>query len=173
MHFAKPTAPARRASAARVVGVWNWDIQHNLVYCGTEFADYFAVDAARASRGAPIEEFLAAIHPDDLPRVSTAIRDAIAGSAGFSEVYRLATRSRGQRTILATGMAHRDAAGKPAFFTGLATDIAGSDARLPVDLLAEISLLSDRVTALKSRLVSYLFQALQDEIERLNEKNGE
>lgn len=170
MRIGKQTASTGQPPPARVVGAWNWDIQRNLFYCGAELADYFAVNASRAARGAPIEEFLAAIHPDDVTRVSAAIRDAIATDGRFSQSCRLATRSFGERVVRATGLPHRDPAGRPAFFIGFMTDIGGQEVDLPVDLLADIGLLRDRVSALKSRLVSYLFQALQDEVECLRER---
>jgi len=157
-----------------MVGAWNWDIQHNLVYCSAEFADYFSVDALRAASGAPIEDFLSAIHPDDIAHVSSAIRDAIATGAAYSEVYRLSTRSFGERTVRATGVSHRDRSGRPVFFTGFVADIAASNTRSPVDLLTELNLLRGSVLALKSHTLTYLFQALLDEVKGLadREKRG-
>jgi len=89
--------------AARSVGTWDWSVDDDLVVSDAGFARLYGVDLGRASRGAPISEFFANIHPDDRPRVTAQIDKAVETSAPFSAEYRLVQPDGSFRWVAAEG----------------------------------------------------------------------
>jgi len=111
------------ALAAGVVGTWDWHVAENKVFANERFARIYGVDPHEATRGAPVESFVKAIHPDDRERVRLRIEAAVATGGDFSEEYRLVQRDGTIRWVLARGRCYHDAAGRPTRFPGVATDI--------------------------------------------------
>jgi PAS domain S-box-containing protein len=131
------TEQALRASEERVqlalgaaggVGTWNWDIPANRVYADQRFAALYGVDPARAAVGAPIEDFLAAIHPDDLVAVTQAIERVLAAGGEFAEEYRLVQTDGAVRWVFARGRCYLDADGQPSRYPGVLIDITDQKA---------------------------------------------
>ncbi|WP_245158183.1 MULTISPECIES: PAS domain-containing protein [unclassified Brevundimonas] len=115
---------ARRALAAvNSVGAWEWDIKSDRITADAAFAALYGMDAAQAAVGAPLEAFTAAIHPEDLDRVSAEIASAVAGAGDFVSEYRVIPGPDQMRWVLARGEVYRDQAGEPAYFPGLVIDI--------------------------------------------------
>ncbi|MDB5457639.1 MAG: histidine kinase, partial [Caulobacter sp.] len=109
--------------AAGGVGTWNWDVPSNRIYADQRFALLFGVDPARAALGAPVDDFLAAIHPDDLDRVTEAIERVLAAGGAFAEEYRLVQANGEVRWVFARGHCYLDAAGRPQRYPGVLVDI--------------------------------------------------
>src|SRR5262249_4710390 len=83
----------------------------------------FAWTAAAANKP-PWETAAVQIHPDDAGRVAEAIRRYLAGeTAEYETEARFLCRDGSYRTMLARGMAVRDATGKPVRFVGTLLDI--------------------------------------------------
>jgi PAS domain-containing protein len=83
----------------------------------------YGLEPARAAAGAPIAEFFAGIHPEDLPRVQAEIDDAIRSGGVFTSVYRLTDGTGMVRHVVAQGRGIFDAAGKCIRFPGVSFDI--------------------------------------------------
>jgi len=120
--------PQRSAKPPRiysdtVIGVWDWDIVEDRLYADANVAHYFALPPDEAMQGAPIERYKAAIHPDDLQRVSRLIEQVLKTGGEYSAEYRLLGRNETLRWVLARGRVQRDASGKPVRFPGALIDI--------------------------------------------------
>jgi len=93
------------------------------VVADARFAQLYGVDPAKASAGAPIAEFFARIHPDDLPEVQTQIAAALETGETFSAEYRLLQPDQTVQWVVAEGRCVFDAAGRPQHFPGVTFDI--------------------------------------------------
>jgi PAS domain S-box-containing protein len=106
-------------------GTWTWDIPANQVVADRNLARLFEVSESDAA-GAPIERYLAAIHPEDLGRVQDSIRASLEGSTDPYECeYRVMRTDGGIRWVIARGNVERDAEGKPVALPGIVIDITG------------------------------------------------
>ena len=56
-------------SAGNSIGTWDWDVAADRVVADARFAFLYNVDPEFAKAGAPIAEFFASVHPDDIERV--------------------------------------------------------------------------------------------------------
>jgi len=56
-------------SAGRGIGTWDRDVVNDRVVADERFARLYGVTPERARGGAPIAEFFAGLHPDDVARV--------------------------------------------------------------------------------------------------------
>ncbi|MES2184031.1 MAG: PAS domain-containing protein [Pseudomonadota bacterium] len=106
-----------------MVGIWDWDLQAGLLYADARFARFYGVDPARAEAGAPLEEYVRGIHPDDMPRVEAEIAELLAGVASYACDYRVRQSDGNYRWVAARGKLVRDDQGAPARFPGAAWDI--------------------------------------------------
>ena len=70
-----------------------------------------------------LRTFMDAIHPDDQPRVKSALRQAIADRTTFDEECRIVRADGELRWIAGKGRAEYDAAGEPVRMMGVALDI--------------------------------------------------
>ncbi|MBE9607015.1 PAS domain-containing protein [Acetobacteraceae bacterium H6797] len=104
------------------LGAWDWDVERDTVVSDARFARMYGVDPAKAAEGVPMSEFFRCIHPQDLPRIKSAIRHSIETGEGFAEDYRLVLGER-EIWIAARGQPHYDEAGKPIRFPGVSFDI--------------------------------------------------
>jgi len=111
------------ALAAGVVGTWDWHVADNRVFANERFARIYGVDPSEAMHGAPVEDYVKAIHPDDVERVRLRIEESVATGCDFSEEYRLVQSDGTIRWVLARGRCYHDVDGKPTRFPGAATDI--------------------------------------------------
>ena len=83
----------------------------------------YSVDATRAAKGAPVGEFLRAVHADDREEVARSMRVALASAGELSVEYRLVTDAAGTRWLLARGGCYHDDRGRPLRFPGIVMDI--------------------------------------------------
>lgn len=105
------------------VGTWDWVLPADRVYANARFAELFAVPPERAAAGAPLGDFLTAVHPDDRSRISHKIERAIATGEDFAEEYRLVQQDSPPRWVYARGRVHLDGNGSPERFPGVVIDI--------------------------------------------------
>ncbi|HTM77574.1 MAG TPA: PAS domain-containing protein, partial [Devosia sp.] len=52
-------------NGSNIVGTWDWDVLDNIVTADDRFAQMFGIDPMHAGLGVGVEQFIAAIHPDD------------------------------------------------------------------------------------------------------------
>lgn len=105
------------------VGAWDWDIVADRLYCNTQFARLFSVDAERAAAGASINEFIGGLHPDDRPRITAMMQKALETGGHFAEEYRLLQEDGSVRWVYARGRCHLGANGRAVRFPGVVFDI--------------------------------------------------
>lgn len=121
-----------------LVGTWDWNVLDNIVTSDDKFAAMFNLDPLRAGLGVPIEDFLAAIHPDDVKRVGDEINAALQTGAAYSSEYRLIAADGAIHWISASGRPRLDAEGKATRFPGVIVDV--TEQRRISDALAESEL---------------------------------
>ncbi len=110
-------------SGTDLVGTWDWDVVENRVTADDQFAALYNLDSLRAGLGAPIEDFVAAIHPDDRARVAQEINQAIRDIAPFKSEYRLVASDGRITWVVASGRPRADAQGVVYRFPGVAIDV--------------------------------------------------
>lgn len=127
----RTTEAALREARARLeltlraaeVGTWTWNVQTNLVVADRNLARLFEFGGTEAA-GAPIERYLAVIHPEDRPRFDAVLRDALSGSADQYECECRVMRARGGvRWVIARGNVERDAGGVATALPAIVIDI--------------------------------------------------
>lgn len=105
------------------VGTWLWDIREDSVTADERFLSLFGIVDGSADATIPIERFFAAIHPDDLAAVRTAIEQAIATGDHYIQEYRVLQSDGTVHWITAQGRCSFDSDGRPIRFPGVAFDI--------------------------------------------------
>ena len=111
-------ALAQRASGS---GVWDWDVQTNVLTWSDAFFHLFGLDPDRAE--ASFETWRAAVHPDDLPKAEARIADALRDQTPLVNEYRITRPSGEGRWIGAYGDVILDAHGRALRMVGLCLDI--------------------------------------------------
>lgn len=111
--------------AAGEVGTWLWDVQRDeiradkMVWCGLDTSAPPPQDGTPAGH---LQQFLAAIHPDDRPRVVDEIAQAVRTGNAYRTEFRIKGAG-GERWVSASGRCEHDASGKPLVFAGLTVDV--------------------------------------------------
>ena len=105
-----------------VVGIWDWDVVHDIVYMEEKCAELFAVAPEAARKGLPISEFVKAIHPDDAARVADSIMETLKKGGRFECRYRVIAGGR-TRNVVARGACTMDASERAARFPGLILEL--------------------------------------------------
>lgn len=100
-----------------VVGIWDWDAANDVVYMGRKCAELFDVDPDAARRGLPINDFIKAMHPEDAPRVTDSIMEALKNGGPFESRYRVISKGVA-RNVVAIGDCILDTSGRAVRFPG-------------------------------------------------------
>ncbi|MCB1646472.1 MAG: PAS domain-containing protein [Pseudomonadales bacterium] len=103
-------------------GVWDWNLETNVMYFSNEWKQQLGYDALFKVDAEIVIEL---IHKDDVDSVMRVLSEHLAGrSRAYVHEHRLRTQGGSYRWILGRGMVtHRDATGKPLRFVGTDTDI--------------------------------------------------
>lgn len=109
--------------AAGIIGTFDTDLRSNIVYSDCRFATMFSLDPEKGESGAPLSDYLAAIHPDDVEQVSAGIQRAIATGEKCLLEYRVTPKDGSIHWLEAHGQCLYDEAGKPWRMPGVAVDI--------------------------------------------------
>lgn len=124
------SARLRRALAAGdEVGAWDWDVLNDRVTSESRFALFYSVDPELAEAGAPLEEYLKPVHPDDRKQVRACIDAAIRTGSPFYAEYRLVGHNSEVRWISATGQPEFDDQGRCVRLPGISFDITANRKR--------------------------------------------
>jgi two-component sensor histidine kinase len=110
-------------SASGMVGTFDWHVQTDTFYSDARFAQMFSVDPAKGQKGAPLAEYLAGIHPEDVERTTGAVNHALATGEKYVQEYRLLQKDGTIRWVEARGECLSDENGKPSHFVGVVVDI--------------------------------------------------
>ncbi|MEH6952629.1 PAS domain S-box protein [Nitrobacter sp. NHB1] len=111
-------------AAAGMIGTFDTDFRTNTVYSDACFATMFSVNPEKAASGAPLADYLSAIHPDDVERVSDAIQQAIVTGEKCLLEYRVLSKNGTIRWLEVHGKCFYDDTGKPWRMPGVAVDIS-------------------------------------------------
>jgi PAS domain S-box-containing protein len=110
-------------SSGRGIGTWVWDVQADRLVADERFARLWSMDVAKAARGAPIAEFFAVMHPDDVGRMKSIVSEAITTGALYSEEFRVVSPGGEITWVVAEGRCQLSAEGVPIRFPGVSFDI--------------------------------------------------
>ncbi|MFT4077466.1 MAG: response regulator [Asticcacaulis sp.] len=110
-------------SAGNSIGTWDWDVVKDWVTADGRFASLYGVDPEKAAKGAPIANFFAGIHPEDLPRVQDEIAVAVGSGGTFISEYRLLHADGTTRWVSAQGKCLLDDQGRCVRFPGVSFDV--------------------------------------------------
>jgi PAS domain S-box-containing protein len=83
----------------------------------------FSVDPAKGEKGAPLVEYLAGIHSEDVERISGAVNHAVATGEKYIPEYRLVQKDGTIRWVEARGECLQDENGRREHFVGVVVDI--------------------------------------------------
>lgn len=127
-----------QASGLRDWGFWNWDVKDNKLYADPVTERYFSLAPGLGRRGAPLETYLPAVHPDDRERVSQAIERAVKIGEDYQQRYRVQRSDGCYRIVLAAGYCIRDGNGIPIRYPGVISDVTEEELS-PRGALAELA----------------------------------
>lgn len=119
------------AVEAAEVGSFDWDLRTGRLEWDDQLLAIFGM--TRAGFGESIDDFNAALHPDDVARVGAAVQSAIAGCGEYTAEYRVVRPDGGVRWVQARGKALAGPDGAAARMLGAAydtTDRHDGDARI-------------------------------------------
>jgi PAS domain S-box-containing protein len=105
------------------IGTWAYEPDTGATFVDEQFARLFQVDAALARAGTDLERFTDMIHPDDRPRVVSAIEHAIVSDTPYDIEYRIPQLSRPEVWVNARGKVFQDVSTGRRRFAGVAVDI--------------------------------------------------
>ena len=125
-------------SGSNLVGTWDWDVLENRVTADDRFAAMFNIDSLRAGLGVPLETFLEAVHPEDVPHVNEAIAACLRDASPLHVDLRVVGAEGDIRWLVASGQPRVDASGRAQRLPGVAVDV--TEQRRVTDALAESEL---------------------------------
>jgi two-component system CheB/CheR fusion protein len=110
----------RLALDAGSMGVWDWDVQSNKLSWTERVYEIHGV--APDDFHGRVEDFTRLLHPEDAKRVSTAIDEALAGTATYNIEFRIVRPSGETRWIYTSGRVIRDDTGRAVRMLGATID---------------------------------------------------
>jgi two-component sensor histidine kinase len=124
--LAKAEERLRQAlNASGMVGTFAWHVQSDTFYSDARFAEMFSVDPVKGDEGAPLSDYLAGIHPEDVQRIADAINRAVVTREKYVQEYRLVQKDGNIRWVEARGECLYGADGNPDRFVGVVVDVTG------------------------------------------------
>lgn len=109
--------------AGAIIGTWVWDLPADAFTVDERFAFHFGIDPALGRSGLSLEQVVASVHPEDLPRLRAAIAEAIARGGPYACQYRVRSRDGAYHWIEANGRVDHAPDGTPLRFPGVLLDI--------------------------------------------------
>lgn len=110
--------------AAGMIGTFDTDLRTDTVYSDARFATMFSLDPQKGESGAPLADYLAGIHSDDVERVGEAIQEAIVTGEKCILEYRVVSRDGTIHWLEVHGQCLYDETGKPWRMPGVAVNIS-------------------------------------------------
>ncbi|MGM4878038.1 PAS domain-containing protein [Bradyrhizobium sp. 956_D2_N1_5] len=122
--LAKAEERLRQAlNASGMVGTFAWHVRSDTFYSDARFAGMFSVDPAKGDEGAPLSDYLAGIHPEDVRRIADAVNRTIVTGEKYVQEYRLLRKDGNIRWVEARGECLYGEDGKPDRFVGVVVDV--------------------------------------------------
>jgi PAS domain S-box-containing protein len=110
-------------SASGVVGTWDWDPKADRLIANPLLARLFSIDPDLARGGAPIDAFIAGIHPDDRATVVADITQRMRAGEEFALEFRLVSADGSVSWVASRGRGHYGPDGEATRMIGAAVDI--------------------------------------------------
>ncbi|RYJ04451.1 MAG: PAS domain S-box protein [Acetobacteraceae bacterium] len=110
-------------SAGAILGTWDWELPTDRFAVDERFAEAFGIEPEAGRIDLPLETVIAAVHPDDMAGLRTAIAEVIARGGPYSHEYRVRGRDGLYRWIQANGRVDHGPDGTPLRFPGVLLDI--------------------------------------------------
>lgn len=107
---------------AAQIGTWVWDIPAGQIVADGRLARMFSVDPVRAARGAPLEEYLSAVHPEDRAEAQRLMAQVME-RGGEARIEQRIIKEGAIRWVSARGYCELDEQGRPARFPAATVDI--------------------------------------------------
>ena len=125
VHTEAALADARRrldsALIAGEVGTFEWDVVADRLWGDANFARLFNI-RLDAQGAAPLQDYLAVIHPDDRARVAARVQRTLETGQAYEAEYRIVSGGE-PRWVVARGKGERDASGRIVRFPGVVLDV--------------------------------------------------
>jgi two-component sensor histidine kinase len=83
----------------------------------------FSVDPAKGDKGAPLSDYLAGIHPEDVRRIADAVNHTVLTQEKYVQEYRLVQKDGSIRWVEVRGECLYSENGKPDRFVGVVVDV--------------------------------------------------
>jgi PAS domain S-box-containing protein len=112
-------------SAVGGVGVWTYDVPSDRFFCDAAISSLYALDPERGAAGLPREEFLANVHPQDLPSLRKTMAGGLQRPGDLELEYRLVHPDGSIHWVLSRGHTYFDESGRPVRRTGIGVDLTG------------------------------------------------
>ncbi len=109
-------------SATGGVGVWTYTVAEDRFRCDAAIAALYGLDQAQAEAGIKREEFLANVHPDDLPRLRATMAGGLVQAGDRELEYRIRHPDGSVRWVLSRGHTYFEG-GKPVRRTGVGIEL--------------------------------------------------
>jgi signal transduction histidine kinase len=106
------------------VGTWTWEIAAGRVHADANVAAMFGVAAGDDGDGIALDDYVRAIHPDDMEAVRASLDRALENGEPHQLAYRVRDCAGVERTVHARGRVELDAAGTPVRMSGVVFDIS-------------------------------------------------
>ena len=119
--LAKSEARLAKAQEIAHLGNWEWDIVSNELWWSDQIYRIFGTTPDDFE--STYDAFLSFVHSDDRAAVESAVKEALAGTAGYGIDHRILLRDGQQRVVHESGEVIRDAEGKPTRMSGTVQDI--------------------------------------------------
>jgi PAS domain S-box-containing protein len=110
------------ALEAGAIGTWVWNVQADRMHADRNLARMFSLSPEEAA-SAPLASYVRAIHPEDWPKVSAAIDQALAACGQYEADYRLLRPDGSVRSVVARGRVECDEAGRALRLPGVVVDV--------------------------------------------------
>lgn len=110
------------AMAAAGEGIWDWDLERNVVTHNMRWCQMLGLDASRLQH--PIETFTEHLHEDDRDEVAEALEAAVAGGGHYLHEHRMRRQDGSILWVHDRGrVVERDSQGRPTRMSGAMSDV--------------------------------------------------
>ena len=111
------------AASAAGIGVWDQDLRTGRSYWDARMRALYGLPPELPNEAVSKDLMASPCHPDDLDRLRTGIRTALASAEHFASDFRVVRADGGQRHADVRAIIHRDAQGAPVRIIGITMDV--------------------------------------------------
>ncbi|HEY0660425.1 MAG TPA: PAS domain-containing protein [Lysobacter sp.] len=139
--LAEVTERLQVATEAAGIGIWDWDIAHQQLYCDDVILRMYDVSRDEfGAFGGAYEAWSCTTHPEDRERLLKTMQATLRGERDYSVEFRILRPDGSVRYAHSAGRVSRDAEGKPQRMVGVSYDITERKAAEEALLLNEARL---------------------------------